>query len=69
LRKLFSLLTAVLGMIACIAMGSVAAGLLYDELEEHHPILAALLVVAALLATTGTLFFLFRFLKQIAPKR
>jgi len=56
-------------MIACIAMGSVAAGLLYDELEEHHPILAALLVVAALLAATGTLFFLFRFLKQIAPKR
>jgi hypothetical protein len=56
-------------MIACIAAGSVAAGLLYDELEEHHPILAALLLVAALLSATGTLFFLFRFMKQIAPKR
>jgi hypothetical protein len=50
------------------AGGSVAAGLLYDELEERHPILAGLLQVAALLAATGTLFFLFRFLKLIAPK-
>jgi hypothetical protein len=56
-------------MFACIAMGSIAAGLLYDELEEHHPILAGLLFLAALLAAAGALFFLFRFLKQIAPKR
>jgi hypothetical protein len=69
LNKLFSLLSAALGMIACIAGGSVAAGLLYDELEEHHPILAGLLLVAALLAGTGTLFFLLRFLNLIAPKR
>jgi hypothetical protein len=69
LSKPFSLLTAALGMFACIAMGSIAAGLLYDELEEHHPILAGLLFLAALLAAAGALFFLFRFLKQIAPKR
>jgi hypothetical protein len=56
-------------MIACIAIGSIAAGLLYDEFEEHHPIRAGLLLIAALLAAAGTLIFLFRFLKQIAPKR
>jgi hypothetical protein len=55
-------------MIACIGVGSGAAGLLYDELEEHHPIKASLLLIVALLAFAGTLFFLFRFLKRIAPK-
>jgi hypothetical protein len=56
-------------MIACIAAGSVAAGLLYDKVEEHHPVKAGLLLIAALIAAAGTLIFLFRFLKQIAPKR
>jgi len=55
-------------MIACIGVGSGAAGLLYDELEEHHPAKAGLLLVLALLGFAGALFFLFRFLKRIAPK-
>jgi hypothetical protein len=37
LSKFYSLLIPALGMIACIGVGSGAAGLLYDELEEHHP--------------------------------
>jgi hypothetical protein len=55
-------------MIACIAVGSVAAGLLYDELEEHQPVMPGLLLVVVLLGAAGTVVFLFRFLKQISPK-
>ena len=68
LSKFYSLLIPALGMIACIGVGSGAAGLLYDELEEHHPTKVGLLLVLALLGFAGTLFFLFRFLKRIAPK-
>jgi hypothetical protein len=68
LRKLYSLSLTVLGLVACIGIGSVAAGLLYDEFEEHHPLLVGLFLLVALAALAGAFFCLFRFLKQIAPK-
>jgi hypothetical protein len=55
-------------MMLCIGVGSLASGLLYDELDEHHPAQVGLLLVLALVAFAGAVFFLFRLLKRIAPK-
>jgi hypothetical protein len=68
LEKLYSLLIPALGMMLCIGVGSLASGLLYDELDEHHPAQVGLLLVLALVAFAGAVFFLFRLLKRIAPK-
>jgi hypothetical protein len=68
LRKLYSLFLTALGLVACIGLGSVASGLLYDEFEERHPVLVGLFLLVALLAAAGAFFFLFRFLNMIAPK-
>ena len=49
-------------------MGAIAAGLLYEDLEEHHPLEAVLLFLVALLGVAGAFFFLFWLLKQISQK-
>jgi drug/metabolite transporter (DMT)-like permease len=67
LRKLFSLLVATVGMFASIGIGCFAAALLYDELEEHYPVAAVLLLLVGVLAIVGAFVFLFRFLRQIGP--
>jgi hypothetical protein len=50
---------------ASIAAGSGAAGLLS---QQHDLLKALLLFLVVLLGSAGSLFFLFRFLKQISPK-
>jgi hypothetical protein len=68
LRKPFALLLAASGVVACVSMGAIAAGLLYEDLEEHHPLEAVLLFLVALLGAAGAFFFLFWLLKQISQK-
>jgi hypothetical protein len=64
-NRLFSLFVSASGIIASIAAGSGAAGLLS---QQHDLLKALLLFLVILFALAGSLFFLFRFLKQISPK-
>ena len=64
-NRLFSLFVSASGIIASIAAGSGAAGLLS---QQHDLLKALLLFLVVLLGLAGSLFFLFRFLKQISPK-
>ena len=65
-NKLFSLFVSASCIIGSIAAGSGAAGLLY---QQHNLLKASLLFFVVLLSLTGSIFFLFRFLRQISPKR
>jgi hypothetical protein len=62
-KRLFSLFVSASGIIASIAAGSGAAGLLS---QQHDLLKALLLFLVVLLGLAGSLFFLVRFLKQIS---
>jgi hypothetical protein len=64
-NKLFSLLVSAFCIIASIAGGSGAAGLLF---QQHDLLKALLLFLVVLLGLAVSLFFLFRLLQQISPK-
>ena len=64
-NKLFSLFVSASGIIASIAAGSAAVGLLS---QQHDLLKALLLFLVVLFGLAGSLFFLFRFFKQISPK-
>ena len=63
-NKLFSLLVSTFCIIASVAAGSGAAGLLF---QQHDLLKVLLLFSLVLLGLASSLFFLFRFLRQISP--